>query len=248
MSWDCWKEDGQIPPLASWVYYMVHPDVPQEFDGCALHDRLTNGDIERGGPFRYEFFFLPGATMEECHAHYLGEMKARGTIWRQIRKVNKAVKLKKEENGEEEEEEVNSDTEWFKENSKKRRKGYEMVVDSDPDQEYTELPGLVWPKHDGDVYFVFYRGWFFMYNDAETDCVGANAEKRIVTLVRFDPVPDLDEDGKVEPPISSRPIPVRGGSFDDTLGGWMFNRMRANWEEEANEATWNARKLGWTSW
>ncbi|KAG8352758.1 hypothetical protein FVEN_g9120 [Fusarium venenatum] len=111
MSCDCCKADGPIPPLASWVYYTVHPDVLQEFDGCALHGSLASRSIERGGPFRYEFFFLPEATAEECHAHYSGEMKARGTIWRQIRKVNRAVKLKKQESGKEEEQ--NSETESY---------------------------------------------------------------------------------------------------------------------------------------
>ncbi|RGP66276.1 hypothetical protein FSPOR_6654 [Fusarium sporotrichioides] len=252
MSWKCREINGPLPPISSWVYYMVHPDVPQEFDGCALHLNLTEeGRFCRGGPFRYEFLFLPGATVEECHAHYLGEMKARGTIWRQIRK---------EEEDSDEQEEEDSETEGIN-SANERHEGYEMVYDSESDPDSTadadnQLPGLVWPKYDNDdCDFVGCRGWFFIYHDANTDCSGGKAEKRAISLVTFDPIPyPYEEDGvsdehnPMKNPICSQPMPVRHEYFESSLGGWMQSRMRANWEEEANEATHEARKLGWTSW
>ncbi|KAM0493930.1 hypothetical protein ACHAP8_008954 [Fusarium lateritium] len=179
-------------------------------------------------------------------------MKARGTIWRQIRKVNRAAKSKKQESGEEEEQ--NSETESYNRCHNKRHKGYEMVFDSDPDQVYTKLPGLVWPKRDGDCNFVSYRGWFFTYHDKDTDCTRELAEKRAISLVTFEPIPLELEEGEVpkhdpmEHPIYSRPIAIRHEYFDKSIAGWMYNRMRANWEEEANEAMHRARKMGWTSW
>lgn len=85
MLWISLRVKRPLPSLASWVFYMVHPDVPLDFDGRAFRSGLEDGhalDLARDSNFRYEFFFLPGATAEECHAHYRGEMEARGTIWR----------------------------------------------------------------------------------------------------------------------------------------------------------------------
>ncbi|RSL79546.1 hypothetical protein CDV31_017198 [Fusarium ambrosium] len=182
MSWGSTAVKCPLPPLSSWVYYMVHPDVPRDFDGCAFHNGLTeDSSISRGGRFRYEFFFLPGATAEECHAHYRGEMEARGTLWRQVRKVKRAMKLRKQENGEQDESPSGEDT----------MSDQDDTVDS-------HLPGLFWPLDDSDCYFVGYRGYFFMYTDAEIETRGADGEARHVYLVRFDPI--LEEWGEDEIP------------------------------------------------
>ncbi|KAF4447802.1 hypothetical protein F53441_8706 [Fusarium austroafricanum] len=221
---------------------MLHPEAPYEFDTCTLHCDLTDeSSTGRGGPFRHEFFFLPGATAEEFHAHYLGEMKARGTIWRQIRKVNRAINLKKQESGI-----TTSGT-----------KAMQLIFDSDYDQESTgnsQLPGFVWPKNDRNCDYVSYRGWFFMYHDADTDCQGDKSEKRAISLVTFDHIPMLRAEDKapesdpMERPIYSRPIPVKHKYVELSLGGWMESRVRKHWEDESNEATCEARKPGWTSW
>ncbi|KAH7242781.1 hypothetical protein BKA59DRAFT_481285 [Fusarium tricinctum] len=96
MSWWGSKPDiSKLPPLASWVFYMVHPDIPQppDFDSCRFYENLEDGqDCGIGGPIRYEFFFLPGATAEDCHAHFLGELRVRGSIWRQINKVKDTMR------------------------------------------------------------------------------------------------------------------------------------------------------------
>ncbi|KAH6980138.1 hypothetical protein EDB82DRAFT_510226 [Fusarium venenatum] len=147
MSWTTSESNGPLPPLASWVYYMVHPDELNDFDGCVLHDGLTvPSSINRGGSFRYEFFFLPGATAEECHAHFLGEMKARGTIWRQICKVNRAT------GGQQEEEDRKCKVNVFI-----GQKEYDWVHDSSSDEDYAncQLPGLVWPRDGRDCQSVY---------------------------------------------------------------------------------------------
>ncbi|KAH7182294.1 uncharacterized protein B0J16DRAFT_147532 [Fusarium flagelliforme] len=256
MSWGSCEANGPLPPLASWIYYMVHPDVSHDFDGCALHDGLTMpSSVGRGGIFRYEFFFLPGATAEECHAHFLGEMKARGTIWRQIRKVKKAIEPEKQESGHQEEEEEDSEC---RVNAFIGQKEYDWVHDPSSDEDYANcpLPGLVWPMDDRDCNRVYYRGWFFMYHDADTDCTRGKAETRAISLVRFDPIPlewDEEQDGvkKWDPmdhPICSEPIPVVNVGSDYSVGSWQDIRTRKFWEEEANEATNRAWDLGWKTW
>lgn len=248
MSWGSMGQDSRLAPLASWVFYMVHPDVPTDFDGAAFEIGLEDGNsLLRGGRFRYEFFFLPGATAEECHAHYLGEMEARGTIWRQIRKVKRAMARKKQENsqqmkGEEEEEDDddNSASEGEEDN--------DGVTAS-----ANQLPGLVWPKRDEDCYFIGYRGWFFLYPDADVNCKGTAGNSRDVCLVTFDPISDQDGEAStfnpMEHPVHSKQMKARDEEyFDAGLFGWMEMRKNSSWEQKASEATENAMKLGWESW
>lgn len=265
MSWSAPERDGPLPPLSSWIYYMVHPDVPRDFDGNALHWGLTlPSSVGQGGLFRYEYFFLPGATAEECHAHFLEEMKARGTIWRHIRKVNRAMELKKQESGPQEEEDSYLRSASDEEDSKYElhgfigQKEYEWVHDPSSDEDYAncQLPGLVWPRDDRDCVCVYYRGWFFMYHDADIGCKRGEVEKRAVSLVRFDPIPlvwDEEQDGvkKWDPmdhPICSEPIPIVNEGSDYSLGSWQDNRTRVSWEQKADEATTHAWELGWKSW
>ncbi|KAH6892932.1 hypothetical protein B0T10DRAFT_481120 [Thelonectria olida] len=240
MSWESRGVKRPLPPLASWVFYMVHPDVATDFDGCAFQTGLEDcSGLCRGGTFRYEFFFLPGATAEECHTHYRGEMEARGTIWRQIRKVKRAVKRKKRENGEE----VEDDS------------GQESSSNHDVAPSANQLPGLVWPKRDRDCEFVNYRGWFFMYPDADIKCGGAAGHARDVYLVRFDPIPQEwaeDEVPKFDPmehPVHSKRMKARDPEyFECGLFGWMEMRKNSVWEEMADDATRKALELGWESW
>ncbi|KAJ4318911.1 hypothetical protein N0V84_006629 [Fusarium piperis] len=239
MSWEkSQRSKSPLPPLASWIFYMIHPDVPRDFDGSKLYGGLEyDYEMCRGGLFRYEFFFLPGATAEECHAHFLGEMKARGTIWRQVRKVKKAIDRKKPDTGEEEDsstEESSSDD--------------DTAVDS-------RLPGLVWPKRGHDWSDLIYRGWFFMYPHAGIECRTEEEKARDVYLVSFDPIPeewDEELDGKFNPletPIYSKRMKAKSDEwFDNGLFGWMEMRKCTHWAEEVGQATCDAWELGWESW
>jgi hypothetical protein len=145
MSW--WgneSDNSKLPPLASWVFHMVHPDVPQppDFDGCGFYESLEDGqDCGIGGPIRFEFFFLPGATTEECHAHFLNDLRARGSIWRQINKVMNTMRNlegQEEGGGEEEEEEE----EEMKRGGRGFGSEHYATINS-------QLPGLVLSEPDG---------------------------------------------------------------------------------------------------
>ncbi|KAJ4187895.1 hypothetical protein NW767_012170 [Fusarium falciforme] len=256
MSWESISVKSPLPPLASWVYYIVHPDAPRDFDGCAFHDGLTDGSsLGRGGRFRYEFFFLPGATAEECVVHFRGELKARGTIWRQIRKVERAIKLKKQESGQQEEHNSGEESGSDEEDTVSSQ-------ESDQDQDDTagsQLPGLVWLGPGRHSSTQFYRGHLFMYTDAEIETRGADGEARHVYLVEFDPIPQREEDDDddedygwdLDPmkyPVNSRRLKVRDKNSESSLGGWMEVKKIARWEEDANHATGKALDLGWESW
>ncbi|EEU44519.1 uncharacterized protein NECHADRAFT_85151 [Fusarium vanettenii 77-13-4] len=265
MSWNSHEVLRSLPPLASWIFYMTHPDVPRDFDGHLLYSDLEyDHQLCRGGEFRYEFFFLPGATVEECHAHFLGEMKARGTIWRQIRKVKRVMKQKKQEQGEEVEEvqqaasnqEPASDEEspYVPESSSDEETASDQDAATD-----SQLPGLPWPKNDRDCGYSSYRGWFFIYPDADIECRTPEQKARQLCLVQFDPIPpdwewDEKEEGgnsnPMERPIVSRWMKAdnQEEGFESGLFGWMESLKRALWEEAADEATENALKLGWESW
>ncbi|KAL2752062.1 hypothetical protein ACRALDRAFT_1066143 [Sodiomyces alcalophilus JCM 7366] len=248
MSWSGSEDEPSLPPLSSWVFYMVNPAVAQDFDGCAFQYGLENDRIlHRGGSFRYEFFFLPGATPEECAAHYRGELDARGTIWRQIRKVKTALKKKKEEEGE-----GGADDDSVERSSSSDDESQDGTAGEQQQQQ--QLPGLVWPKNDRDCYFINYRGWFFMYPDADVQW-GANHEDREVYLVKFDPIPIEWEEGEtvkfdpMEHPIHSERMSARGRKgYEEGAVSWMENRKNSNWEVAANDATCEARGLGWESW
>ncbi|RSL78162.1 hypothetical protein BHE90_000533 [Fusarium euwallaceae] len=249
-----WESSGvcPLPPLASWVFYMVHPDVPRDFDGCAFQNGLEDGKaLDKGGRFRYEFFFLPGATTEECHAHYLGELKARGTIWRHIRKVKRAMDLENQKNP----------PQLEYDSAEESGSGLGSATsESSSDEEATpnnqQLPGFVWPKHDRDCDSVMYRGWFFVYPDANIDCRGADGAERGIDVVTFDPIDQGDAWGEDEVPEfdpMEHPVDVtrrkaRHEYYDAGLLGWMEMRKFSHWQEKADEATDNALKLGWKSW
>ncbi|KAH7134277.1 hypothetical protein EDB81DRAFT_844854 [Dactylonectria macrodidyma] len=249
-----WRNSGakhSLPHLASWVFYMVHPDVLRDFDGCAFQRDLEDTQsLCRGEPFRYEFFFLPGATAEECHAHYCKEMEARGAIWRQIRKVKRAINLKKQENAKVAEDDLVQEPASDQDSTSDQ--------ESASDQDATannQLPGLVWPKHDSDCYYVSYRGWLFMYPDADINCGGAASEARNIYLVTFDPIPqDWTEDEVIkfdpmEYPVYAKRMKARVTEvWEHGIVGWMEMRKVSHWHEEANHATCEALELGWESW
>lgn len=227
---------------------MVNPDTPCDFDGCKFQFGLEEDRVRHGGgSFRYEFFFLPGATAEECAAHYRGEIDARGTIWRQIRKVKKALEKKKKDEGDDGADDLADDP---ADNSDEGSSGDEPQDGTAGER----LPGLVWPRYDSDCDFVYYRGWLFMYPDADVEW-GATSKDREVNLVRFDPIPIEWEEGEVvrwdpmEHPIYSVQMSARGRDrMADGAAYWMEDRKSTHWEKAANAATCNAQELGWESW
>ncbi|KAI6753863.1 hypothetical protein HG530_013039 [Fusarium avenaceum] len=236
--WGSESNNSKLPPLASWVFYMVHPDKvqPPDFDGCRFYENLEDGqDCGVGGPLRYEFFFLPGATAEDCHAHFLGELRVRGSIWRQINKVKNTMRNLDGREETEEKEETKREGHDF---------GYEhdAIIDS-------QLPGLVLSEPDNRY---MYRSWLFMYCDADIDCSGAYGQTREMYLVQFNYLPQQWEEGDefdpMECPIFPKRMTPRDREGEEGLHGWMMERKSSHWEEEANAATSNATKLGWESW
>ncbi|UPL03953.1 hypothetical protein LCI18_014887 [Fusarium solani-melongenae] len=242
MSWCGLENRPNRPYLPSWIFYMVNPEIPRNFDGGAFMSGLESWSrINYGsGGFRYEFFFLPGATAEECIAHYRGEMAARGTVWRQVRKVKVALKKKHEASKEavdDSVEELSSDD------------------DDEPHSGITSeegLPGLPWLKRSSDWYFTHYRTWLFMYLDA--DIQWGPDQDHDVCLVKFDPMPIELEEGErlrwdpMEHPIQLKHMKAMGRVGDEGLVRWMSDRSDDHWAREASEATDDAEDLGWETW
>lgn len=257
MSWRGEWDNLLLPPLVSWVFYMVHPSVPRDFDGCVFQCGLEDGRMVGTGG-RYEFFFLPGATVKECHAHYRGEMEARGTIWRQIRKVRRAMNLDKRKIGEQ----VDDNSPQLEDDHVQAEDDLAQAEDhstqepaSDPDASAdNQLPGLVWPDRDSDCN-IGYRGWFFMYPHANIDCRGADGAARDIDVVTFDPIDQEDMWGedevrKFDPmkhPVYATRMKVREDCERGVID-WMYLRACSYWESAAAEATDDAFNLGWESW
>lgn len=252
MSWEGYDDaENNLPPLASWVFYMVHPDVTPDFDGVKFQQELDDGHaMHRGSNFRFEFFFLPGATVEECQAHYLGEMKARGTIWRQIRKVKKIMVPRREQMKKERRElegrEWDEELDWAED-------AYEDETDEDEDAG-EQLPGLVWPKYENERELdrIGYRGWFFIYPDADLSLKGEAGLNRDIYLVRFDPVPLIEGETytfkPTDHPLHAEKMKARVAGYDGGIWGWIYYMMKSVWEQEADQATDDAIELGWKSW
>ncbi|EEU41641.1 uncharacterized protein NECHADRAFT_87919 [Fusarium vanettenii 77-13-4] len=241
MSWYGLENRPNLPHLPSWIFYMVNPEIPRDFDGCTfVFGFESNRLLYCAGGFRYEFFFLPGATAQECIAHYRGEMAARGTMWCQVRKVKMALKEKHEAG----EEGVGDSTETLSSGD-----------EDEPQSGITGegLPGLPWPKRGGDWYFTNYRSWLFMYLDADIHW-GPDQDHNFC-LVKFDPMPIEWEEGErvrwdpMEHPIHSEHMKARQKVGDKgTLISWMGDRSHDHWAREASYATDDAEDLGWETW
>ncbi|KIL84645.1 hypothetical protein FAVG1_12172 [Fusarium avenaceum] len=196
MSWESIPSNPSLSPLHCWVFYVTYPHAPSDFDGCAFYNKLEDDEGYGGSHyFRYEFFFLPGATAEECHRHYVAEMEARGTIWDSILKVKTAMKLKEQENDEIEGD--IQDTQDYSSNQDTAENG--------------QLPGLVVPEFDEQY---LYRNWLFIYADPNPDCSGSEGLTREMYIVEFDPIPqDMEENcafNPVDHPVYSKRVKARG--------------------------------------
>lgn len=109
--------------------------------------------------FHYEFYFLPGATDEECAAHYRQELAYRGTVWHQINKVNEALRARGEQAVSEILDMTIAEDDYLPpgggpQEGARAQKG---------------LTGLWWPNSDMGLrkHFLHARSWFLVYPEAE---------------------------------------------------------------------------------
>ena len=96
MSWHNYSaEDRGIPPLWCWAFYFVNPGFnfsPEAFDGAQFKTGLFKDAFSADyRSERFEFYYLPGATPEDCVAHYRAELEKRGTIWEDLERLNQAL-------------------------------------------------------------------------------------------------------------------------------------------------------------
>ncbi|KAL2871339.1 uncharacterized protein BJX67DRAFT_377118 [Aspergillus lucknowensis] len=81
MVFESWKSIP-LPPLFSFSVYFTHVNAtPENTDMEALHRDLSPRELD----LRFDMYFLPGATIDDCIAHYNGEKAARGSYKEQIR-------------------------------------------------------------------------------------------------------------------------------------------------------------------
>ncbi|KAJ4138363.1 hypothetical protein NW768_002187 [Fusarium equiseti] len=269
MTWHGLKTQ-HLPTLSVWVMYIVNSEIPENFDAKKFQLSFDHdGDPYLGQSFRFEFFFLPNATPEECVTHYRKEIASRGTVWRQIRQVREATKdirrerrmkcvrerkaMKEEQermreadpdvgfNGEEVLTDYTSD-------------GYDSPDTSLYDEEDEEprptmpndqnLPGLPWLKHKE---LESYRQYFVMCTDEEVKWGPAppdqNEQALNLRVVDFDPVPWELEEGEVKrwDPMDE-PIRVRQDP-ELWFTCWKTDRCRDYSALQALEAM--EEELGW---
>lgn len=73
---------GILPPLFSFAIYFTHPDAtPKNTDMKALEHQITPENYT----IRYDVYFLPRASTDDCIAHYHDEKEARGSYKDQIK-------------------------------------------------------------------------------------------------------------------------------------------------------------------
>lgn len=80
-----------LPPLPSWNFYVTDPTVsPNEFNGTEFQCTIFEDSAYTEKPVRFDVYFLPGASAQECINYYYQELQARGDTTRQIDAVNLA--------------------------------------------------------------------------------------------------------------------------------------------------------------
>ncbi|CAG7563871.1 unnamed protein product [Fusarium equiseti] len=272
MSWHGLKTQ-RLPTLSVWVIYMVNSKIPQEFDTWKFQCTFDHeSEPYLGQSFRFEFFFLPNATPEECVAHYKKEIASRGTVWRQIRQVREATKdirrerrmkcvrerkAMKEEQEKMREADPDIDFNGAEVLTDYTSDGYDSPETSLYDEEDEEprpttpnsqsLPGLPWLKHDE---LQGYRQYFLMCTDEEVKWGPAppnqNEQALNLRVVEFDPVPlELEEDETARWDPMEHPIMVRQDP-ELWFSCWIVDRCRDYWALQAMEAM--EEELGWETW
>jgi hypothetical protein len=72
--------------------YFVNPDFNfslEAFDGAQFKRGLfKDAALSDFTGERFEFYHLPGATPEDCVAHYRAELEKRGTIWEDLERLD----------------------------------------------------------------------------------------------------------------------------------------------------------------
>jgi hypothetical protein len=76
-----------LPPLFCFAIYLAHPSSKTTLENASMQSiyeaiHPSQSDL---GHIRYDIYLLPGATPEDCVAHYTTEKKARGSSKDQIR-------------------------------------------------------------------------------------------------------------------------------------------------------------------
>ena len=274
MSWHGLKTQ-RLPTLSVWVIYMVNPETRLDFDTRKFQDTFDHDSCPYlGQSFRFEFFFLPNATPEECVAHYKKEIASRGTVWRQIRQVREATKdirkerrmknirerkAMKEEQERMREEDPDVDfngnevlTDYSSDGSASSTGSFFDEEDEEPQPAIPNeqnLPGLPWLKKDE---IQGYRQYFFMCTDEEVKWGPAppnqNDQALNLRVVEFDPVPLELEEGEVK----------RWDPFDEPIRvkqdpelwyiSWKYDRCRDYWALQALEVSDAEEELGWKTW
>ena len=77
-----------LPPLFSFAIYFTHPSATPDLVG--LFDQVSEdsgGDADFAG-VRFDIYFLPSATHEDCISHYSTEKATRGSYLEQVRVLN----------------------------------------------------------------------------------------------------------------------------------------------------------------
>ena len=96
MSWQNQSaEDKGLPPLWCWALYFINPDFNislEVFDSAQFKRGLfKDAALSDFTGERFEFYYLPGATPEDCVAHYRAELEKRGTIWEDLERLDQAL-------------------------------------------------------------------------------------------------------------------------------------------------------------
>lgn len=95
MSWhNNSAEDPGLPLLWCWAFYFVHPEFDfslEGYDGAkfkrGLFANVAEAEFMKE---RFEFYYLPDATPEDCVEHYRAEMEKRGTVWEDLERLKQA--------------------------------------------------------------------------------------------------------------------------------------------------------------
>ncbi|KAK5652695.1 hypothetical protein OQA88_10289 [Cercophora sp. LCS_1] len=78
-----------LPYLYTFAFYITNPKITRdEFDSVKLYEQcLFSAPYME--PFRFDFYFLPEASIEDCQAHYMAEKEARGSIDVQVEAIQR---------------------------------------------------------------------------------------------------------------------------------------------------------------
>ncbi|RGP76989.1 hypothetical protein FLONG3_4927 [Fusarium longipes] len=260
MAWHA-IEAQRVPTLPAWICYMVNPEISHGFNARKFCDSFEKDHTYYSEPFRYEFFFLPGATPEECVAHYHKELAARGTMWPQIRKAWAPIKEKRaaeREKCKRQKAEAGDSAQEPSDDENEECEHYDRSMDRYYAQDDEEpqangpneqnLPGLPWAK-GSEV--CGHRQWLLMCTDDEVKwgpaIPGRNEQALNIRVVKFDPVPFEEEEDRARWDPMEHPIVVKQDP-ELWFTCWASDRGHGTWANHSIYATQHATELGWETW